>query len=337
MEDKLTLATPQTEDANVNTEQESESTGSNEDTLAPTPQVEDGQEQEIDEYDKVWNDEDESEFESNNEEPTDKIESEPDNEVEQEQVPEQKQSYTLKHKGKEIEIDSIDELIALAQKGLDYEFKMTRIKPFRQAIDIIEKSGLEPSDVKALADIKNGNKEALDYLGSKYGINTGSEDEDIEDIFNDKEPEKNTYEPEVQNNVDPVKEYWEEYSKNKPDVAGKIVSYWEELDPTFQQELWKQDVFPAFVQSVESGEFDNVYPKAIKAKALNPAISWLQAYVSSAQDIIQPKQQKKPTGSVNRKETKKRSAVKSDYDDYDAVWNENTSLDELEQQLFKGV
>lgn len=339
MEDKLTLATPQVEDANVNTETEPEETGSEKDTLAPTPQVEDGQEQEqnkeIDEYDKVWDDEDDSEFEpeetTEDKEPTEELESE------QEQESNEKQSYTLKHKGKEIEIDSIEELITLAQKGLDYEFKMTRIKPFRQAIDIIEKSGLEPSDVKALADIKNGNKEALDYLGSKYGIDTGSKDEDIDNIFDEQEPVKDTYEPVVQTNTDPVKEYWEEYSKNKPDIAGKIVSYWDDLDPTFQQELWKQDVFPAFIQSIESGEFDKVYPRAIKAKALNPAISWLQAYVSSAQDIIQPKEQKEPTGSVNRKETKKRSVVKNDYDEYDAVWNENSSLDELEQQLFKGV
>lgn len=337
MDEKLTLATPQVEDANVNTETEPTTIGSEDEALATTPQVEESQEQEqnqeVDEYDKVWDDNDNSEF--NLDEPVE--EDEPTEESEPEQL-EQKQTYTLKHKGKEIEVDSIDELVALAQKGLDYEFKMTRIKPFRQAIDIIEKTGIEPSDVKALADIKEGNKDALEYLGSKYGIDTGSKDEDIDNIFNDnKESEKQQYQPEIQNSTDPVKDYWEEYSKNRPDVAGKIVSYWDELDPTFQQELWKQEVFPSFVQSVESGEFDKVYPRAIKAKALNPAISWLQAYVSSAQDIIQPKEQKEPTGSVQRKETKKRSVVKNNYEDYDAVWNEDSSIEELEKQLFKGM
>ena len=332
MDEELTLATP--EDANIETNAEE----------TVSQEVENNvEEPETDEYDKVWDSEDDTTLE----ESIDEISN--DNNVDEQETstePEINNSVDgvvitrpLKYKGKEIFVNSEDEALALMQKGLDYEQKMTRIKPFRTAIDIIDENGIEPADVKALADIKGGSKDALDYLAKKYNLKVEESNDKLNNLF-DEEPTKQdeaNYEPTVDESVnDPVKEYWEQVSNEKPDVAGKTLTVWNEIDPTFQQELWNKDVFPAFVGSVETGEFERVYPTAIKVKAINPALTWLQAYSSAMQELVNTDDTKEPTEVVERKSTKKRSAVNDRYDDYDSVWDSDTSIDELEQQLFKG-
>ena len=343
MDRELTLATPQEEEAKI--EQTEESSLNNEQTEQDNEQNDTGSDNDEQKYDLVW-DNDEINEEDIFNEPTDyaehndeqeELDSKDNEQLETQnndhnQTEDKKEKFILKHRGKEIEIDSIDELIALAQKGLDYEFKMSRIKPFRQAIDIIEKTGLELSDIKALADAKQGKKEALEYLANKYGIELGSDD--IDDLFEEDEKNKEDYQPEIDSNVDPVKEIWEEYATSNPDKAGKVLSIWNELDPSFQQELWNPQTFQAFIGSVETGEFEQVYPKAIKIKALNPSISWIKAYLMASKDIIEPKEPKEPKQNVKRKETTKRSVVKNQYDDYDSVWNADIPLEELEKQIF---
>lgn len=92
-----------------------------------------------DEYDKVW-ESDEVTLEDVAEQPLENNEPEP---TEEEEVgSEETETNTngvlitkpLKYKGNEIYVKDEDEAIALMQKGLDYEFKMSRIKPFRKAM-----------------------------------------------------------------------------------------------------------------------------------------------------------------------------------------------------------
>ena len=328
MDKELTLATPEVQDANVNSENTDE-------TLEPaTPQTEDATnttetentEEPVDEYDKVWN---------SDEEPEKPVQQEQKEEPVKEEEPKPEGilvTKPLKYKGKEIQPKNEDEIVALAQKGLDYEFKMSRIKPFRKAIDIIEKSGLEPGEVQALADAKEGKKEALDYIANKFGIKQEPEDEFG---FEDKPKEQPKYEPTVDNNTDDIKDWFEDFSKQEPDTAGKVVSTWNDLDDSFKTELYNPQVFPAFVGSVKTGEFDKVYPDLIKYKALNPSVGWLNAYVAIANQMIKTNNQpKEPTGKVVREQPKQRSVVK-DYDDYDSIWDDNAPLEELEKKIFK--
>lgn len=324
MEDNKTLATPQ--DANVNSE---------EDTLATTPEEGNVVEDE-NTYDKVWEENVEEENIFNQEDVGSNVE---ETETEQDTTNGVLITKPLKHKGREIYVKSEDEAIVLMQKGLDYEFKMSRIKPFRQAIDIIEKTGLEPADIKALADIKEGKQEALEYLANKYNIKLADDDYDFEDDFfeEDNKKEKQKYEPEVEQKQDnPVIDFWNEFSKTYPKESGKVLDTYNQMEEGFQQEIMSDvNLFKAFVGSVLSGEFDEVYPETVKLKALNPSISWIDAYVSIASNIVKPQQeQKEPTTAVQKKQTKKRTVVNK-YDDYDKVWDDNVSLEELEKQIFK--
>jgi hypothetical protein len=331
MDKELTLATPEVQDANVNSE-------TTEETLEPaTPQEEEASnieenaeniEEPADEYDEIWNSDEEIEPEElvQNEEPEEES-------IEEESKPEGiLVTKPLKYKGKEIYPKDEDEIIALAQKGLDYEFKMNRIKPFRKAIDIIEKSGLEPDDIQALADAKSGKAEALKYLASRFNIELEPTDEFS---FEEEQKQQPSYQPQVDNNVDEVKEWFEEFSKQEPQIAGQVLNIWNELDDSFKAELYNPQVFPAFVGSVKTGEFDKVYPELIKYKALNPSVRWLDAYVAIANQLVQTENNKpkEPTGKVVRKQPKKRSVV-NNKDDYDSIWDDNTPIEELERKLF---
>jgi len=264
-------------------------------------------------------------------------ESEPPMPEEQEQVVQQEEEASkeeqkgvlitkpLKYKGKEIYIDNEEEAIALMQKGLDYEMKMSKIKPLRGIAKIVEESGLTQEEIQALADAKKGKAEALEYLAKNFGLERISGEEDI-DIFDD-EPRKNNYKPEVIQD-DPIKEILVDVNNHDPELYGRVVKTFEELDPVFQQELYQPNVFPLFVGSVATGEWDKTYPEAVKIKAVNPALSWLQAYQAALQKVVQPKQTKsEPPKQVKSKKPKKRTTTNK----YEELWDKD--LDELAREI----
>ena len=253
-------------------------------------------------------------------------------EIEEKQEPKNGLVITkpLKYRGKEIWVKTEEEAIELMQKGLDYSFKMNKIKPLRNIASIIEEAGLEPEDVKALADAKNGNEQAIKYLANKFNISIEPED----DIFGD-EDRTSDYKPEV-TSENPIEEIYKEISVKDPVLAGKVASTWDELDDTFKAELSSPDIFRAFIGSVQTGEFDKVLPEAIKVKAINPALSWIQAYQYAVQNIGSVIQQpKEPTDTVKpkriNKQKRKRKTIEQSYEE---IWD-NKSIEELEKEIFK--
>jgi hypothetical protein len=231
----------------------------------------------------------------------------------------------LKYKGKEIFVNNEDEAIALMQKGLDYEVKMSKLKPLRGIAKIVEESGIEQEDIQALADAKQGKAEALEYLAKKFGLERAGANDDDLGIFDEEEPKANDYKP-VAPQEDPIKEILVSVSERDPELYGRVVKTFDELDPTFQQEVYDPRIFPLFVGSVASGEWDKTYPIAVKIKAVNPALSWLQAYQAAAQEVVQlDKQKKEPP---KRKRSRKPAKRNVEYDD---LWDKD--LDELEKEL----
>ena len=325
-----------------------------EDKDMTTPQLEEVKESQVedntqsepnaDEYDKAWEETDTNTIP--NDEPTttgsneDKEPSE-DNEPE----PEPKETGVLitkplKYKGREITVSSEDEAITLMQKGLDYEFKMSKIKPYRKTIKLIEDSNITDEDIQALIDAKNGKKEALEYIANKYNLPlTGSNksDEDELDLFDDTKDDKqeSNYKPEVkQDSESDIEEYFKEYSSNHPKEAGKVIEIYNQLEPSFQLEVtYNTKVFDAFIKDIESGLFEQVLPEVVKAKALNPSISWLQAYGGVVRNIFKPQEQKEPTSKTTKGKTKQRKATRN-VDDYDSVWENDKEFEKFKQGLF---
>ena len=242
----------------------------------------------------------------------------------------------LKFKGKEIPVESAEELINLAQKGLKLEIEMGKIKPQKRMLSIIENGGLSEEHIKALADALSGKREALEYIASQAGIELQSEESSI---FDEETKPSQDYNPSVEPQ-DPVKEFWESFTQDNPAESAKVIEVYNDLDESFKAEIYKPDIFPMFVGSVVSGEFDQAYPVAVKLKAMNPAATWLQAYAQAAQNVVNGTQQevpqtKEPSPAVSvRKSTVKESKPRKEKDIEKRIWNDDSYEEELLNKLF---
>jgi hypothetical protein len=211
---------------------------------------------------------------------------------------------------------------------------MGKIKPYMQQIKLIEEAGITAEDIRALADLKGGNSAALSYL-KQYAGTSADEDSDSVFGFGDQETAQEEYQPEVPV-ADPVKDWFQDFSEHDPEAAAKVAKAYDDIDDRFKAEVYHPDVFPRFANSIVTGEFDRVYPEAMKIKALNDEIPWLQAYIMAAQKIQSGMKSEETKAEVPSKGTsipksttppKRRSG-----DEYDRAWD--MDIEELEQRLF---
>jgi len=237
----------------------------------------------------------------------------------------------LKYKGREIPIDSEEELIALAQKGFKLENEMTKIKPFKAYMNIINDSGISVEDVKAYGDAISGNEQAKQYLAQKLGLQSTSQESSFFEEVDDKKQSVGDYKPEVPEH-DPVGEYFASITEESPEVAGKISSVYGELEDEFKMEVYNPQVFPLFATSVANGEFERLYPFTIKERMNNPALTWLQAYQMAGKKYGTQEQQNdvppKSTSIPKNKSTQR----KLNRNTYDSAFEMDTK--ELEDRLF---
>jgi hypothetical protein len=131
---------------------------------------------------------------------------------------------------------------------------------------------------------------------------------------------------------DPVSSIYARLTEEQPELAGKVSQVYDDLDDEFKIEVYKPNVFPMFISSVASGEFEKLYPLAIKARMMNPALSWLEAYAMAGNKGNQPKQDKvvpPADTSIPKNKDTGRNVKELNYDSaYDL------SLEELEKRLF---
>jgi len=243
-----------------------------------------------------------------------------------------KAAPVLKFKGKDIPIEDPEEIIALAQKGFKLETEMSKIKPQKKVLNVVEDVPLEV--LQAVADLQAGKQDALDYLKTHYGVKDNTESDDLFGFDNDEpKKEESTYKPEVKVE-NPIEEFWGEYSKDNQEVAGKVSDIYKDLDQTFQAELYQPGVFQAFVSSVETGEFDEVYPLAVKERVLNPALGWIDAYATAAQKVGTVKQERNdPPPSAQIPATKAPRAQRPS-DAAAAIWDDDEAFERMQKEIF---
>lgn len=241
---------------------------------------------------------------------------------------------TLKYKGRDIPVDSEEEAINLMQKGFKLENEMSKIKPYKSYIAMIEASNITEEDMKAFGDAMSGNDGAKQYLADKLGLSSGTTGYE-DSFFEEETPKKKEeeYKPEV-TSQDEVAEFFHEYTTEKPEEAGKVSQVYSDIDNEFKREIYNPQTFPMFVKSIETGEFDEVYPLAIKARVSNPALSWLQAYAVAGQRLKegtkQPETEVPPKStSIPKNGSSKR---RTSGDSYDRAFEMDTK--ELEDRLF---
>jgi len=236
----------------------------------------------------------------------------------------------LTYKGKDIPIDTEEELITLAQKGFRMETEAAAMKPKKKILSIID--GVPMEVLQAVADIHNGNKDAISYIEKQYGI----EEKKSDDPWNSPEekPKDKNYSPTI-TVEDPIKNFWEDFVTNNKQQAAKVGDIYESLEEGFKSEIYKDQVFQSFVEAVGTGEFETVYPVAIKEKTLNPAMTWLQAYAHAISKMSQPGvTQKEPPVSAAAPSNNNSGRDINRGNDGDRVWNDDAYFKEVEARLF---
>jgi len=142
--------------------------------------VDDGEEEPIVEDDEGETEpDDEVEVEetetSENEEDNLDGESDPkedDKEEEATDTPDQQEFIPLKVSGKEIPINSLDELYTLASGGAAVTQKFQEIAAHKKSISIMQQHGLTEADLSLLIEARNGSKDALASLVKQSGIDS---------------------------------------------------------------------------------------------------------------------------------------------------------------------
>ena len=86
----------------------------------------------------------------------------------------------LKSKNLTIEAKSMDELIQLAQQGLNYTQKTQELAKHRPIVDYVSKHNITQEDLHLLADLKSGNADALKSIAKQNGVDMFSLDADVD-------------------------------------------------------------------------------------------------------------------------------------------------------------
>ena len=85
--------------------------------------------------------------------------------------------------GKEFQVDNADDVISLMQKGIDYNIKMSTLKPALKMVKALEAHGITQEDLGLLIDIHNRKPEAIASLVKQADIDLYSVDEESVDRY----------------------------------------------------------------------------------------------------------------------------------------------------------
>jgi hypothetical protein len=183
----------------------------------------------------------------------------------------------FKANGTTIEIKDPNELISLAQKGINYTQKMQKLNPHLKIVESLKKANiLDENIINTLIDINNGDKDAISAHLKKLNIN----------VFNDIDVEKETtYQPKnhiisdtVYNSEQLIKDISDDQEYGKPFLNN--ITDW---DQQSQIKLSNNSLdLQQLYEHKKSGLFDIVNAEATRQKVLGnfTGISMLDTYAT---------------------------------------------------------
>ena len=183
----------------------------------------------------------------------------------------------FKANGTTIEIKDPNELISLAQKGINYTQKMQKLNPHLKIVESLKKANiLDENIINTLIDINNGDKDAISAHLKKLNIN----------VFNDIDVEKETtYQPKnhiisdtVYNSEQLIKDIGDDQEYGKPFLNN--ITDWDEQS---QIKLSNNSLdLQQLYEHKKSGLFDVVNAEATRQKVLGnfTGVSMLDTYAT---------------------------------------------------------
>ena len=175
--------------------------------------------------------------------------------------------------GKEFQVDNADDVISLMQKGIDYNIKMSTLKPALKMVKALEAHGITQEDIGLLIDIHNRKPEAIASLVKQADIDLYSVDEESVDRYAPTDAQITDEEYEFQNVISSISAS-PRYADVMQFVANSTVAD--------KQEVYSQpQILKSLVEHAHLGIFDKVMAEVDKLQVLGrlpQGMTPLQAY-----------------------------------------------------------
>ena len=175
--------------------------------------------------------------------------------------------------GKEFQVDNADDVISLMQKGIDYNIKMSTLKPALKMVKALEAHGITQEDLGLLIDIHNRKPEAIASLVKQADIDLYSVDEESVDRYAPTDAQITDEEYEFQNVISSISAS-PRYADVMQFVANSAVAD--------KQEVYSQpQILKSLVEHAQLGIFDKVMAEVDKLQLLGrlpQGMTPLQAY-----------------------------------------------------------
>ena len=175
--------------------------------------------------------------------------------------------------GKEFQVDNADDVISLMQKGIDYNIKMSTLKPALKMVKALEAHGITQEDLGLLIDIHNRKPEAIASLVKQADIDLYSVDDESVDRYAPTDAQITDEEYEFQNVISSISAS-PRYADVMQFVANSAVAD--------KQEVYSQpQILKSLVDHAQLGIFDKVMAEVDKLQVLGrlpQGMTPLQAY-----------------------------------------------------------
>lgn len=175
--------------------------------------------------------------------------------------------------GKEFQVDNADDVISLMQKGIDYNIKMSTLKPALKMVKALEAHGITQEDIGLLIDIHNRKPEAIASLVKQADIDLYSVDDESVDRYAPTDAQITDEEYEFQNVISSISAS-PRYADVMQFVANSTVAD--------KQEVYSHpQILKSLVDHAQLGIFDKVMAEVDKLQVLGrlpQGMTPLQAY-----------------------------------------------------------
>jgi hypothetical protein len=172
-----------------------------------------------------------------------------------------KQTFRVKANGKDFDF-SVEELLRLAPKAMDYTRKTQEIAPWKKTISALKDQGLTHEDVNLLIDVYKGNKDAITQIIKKANIDLVDLDTESETDYRPNEYGKSDQELDIEEVVERIsndKEY---------DITARVINnVWD--DRSREHFAKYPDDILVLHEDIKEGRFDDVAAIANKLKILD--------------------------------------------------------------------
>ena len=198
----------------------------------------------------------------------------------------------IKNRGLNLPVNNMAELIKMAEMGADYTRKTQEIAPYRKTVELIKSTGIDESDLQLLADMKAGNKTAINGLAEKYQI-------DLLDVEPTTQYKQQVSLPQY-NEADIVAQ---EIMANQP-LAQEFQRVAQFIPSDFKDVMAKDaNLLKSFAVDVENGVAQQLLPEVTKIMTLNPGVDFITAYVSAGDKVFGSQAQAQQQAQPQAKQT----------------------------------